>query len=75
MNIASRIKAFCVSINQTNGVETFGDFDWKILIEDCEEIAQDVHQDWENETTSYTFYDGSVLVIFNRQVSVYGAKH
>jgi hypothetical protein len=74
MNIAQQIKAFYVAINPANGSETFDKSSWEIMIEDCEEIAQEVDQDWDNETTSYTFYDGSVLVICNRQVSVYGAK-
>ena len=66
MTIAQQIKAFYVNINPENGIETF---DWQGLIDECDEKGV-AEQDWEYETTTYNFIDGSVLIIWNNEVSV-----
>jgi hypothetical protein len=59
MNIAQQIKAFSDDI--------------------CEVLAEAtrigiVTQDWENECTEIDFVDGSVMIICNSTISIYGAR-
>lgn len=66
MTIAQQMKAFYVTINPENGVETF---DWQGLIDECEQKGV-AEQDWDHETTTYLFADKSVLIIWNNEVRV-----
>lgn len=69
MNIAEQIKAFYVFVDQYTGAQTF---DWQSMFAECEQKGTS-EQDWENETTEYTFSDGSVLKVWNQEVTTYGA--
>jgi hypothetical protein len=70
MNIAEQIKAFYVFVDQYTGAQTF---DWQPMLAECEQKGTP-EQDWENETTEYIFADGSVLKVWNQEVTAYGAK-
>ncbi len=59
MNIAEQLKAF------------HGD-NLNELMEEAERIGE-ASQDWEAETTVYTFVDGSVMAIWNTDVTTYGS--
>lgn len=72
MNIAEQIKAFHIEINAENGSESVKDYD--AFVAECEEKAGDIDQDWDTETTTYEFMDGSVIVLNNSDVHTYGAK-
>ena len=69
MNTAQQIKSAYVTSNPENGVVRV---DWEGLISECEEKGIP-EQDWEHETTSYSFADKSVLVIWNNEVRTYNA--
>lgn len=73
MNIAEQIKAFHIEINAQNGRESVKDYD--AFVSECEEKANDIDQDFDNESTTYEFVDGSVIVWNNSDVYVYGSKH
>ena len=59
MNIAQQIKAFSDDIN---------------AILDEATMRGNVTQDWENECTEIDFVDGSVMIICNSTISIYGAR-
>lgn len=37
----------------------------------AQELAEDIEQDWEHESTLYTFADGSVLIASGPQLTAY----
>ena len=43
------------------------------LIEECNERGI-VTQDWENESTEFDFADGSVLIVNNSDINIYGSR-
>lgn len=53
MNIAEQVKY----ASQKNDI-----FDFKVLTEQSELRAVDIEQDWDAESTTYTFADNSCLV-------------
>lgn len=59
MNIAEQLKAF----HGDNLNEMMGEAD----------RIGEVRQCWETETTEYTFADGSVMVVWNTDVTTYGS--
>mgnify|MGYP003653296842 CR=1 FL=1 len=75
MTIANEIKAAHIDLDMENGNESVKDYDK--LVQECESKASDIDQDFDvNETTAYTFIDGSVLVWngFFKALSAYGSK-
>ncbi len=48
--------------------------DWDNLLEECQSQSREIDQDWENESTQYTFVDGSCIVICGGGVSSYGCS-
>ena len=71
MNIAEQVKATFVKTNMSNGQETF---DMNEIVEHCEDLTNDVDQDWESESTQFNFADNSSLVVSFDNVSAYGSK-
>ncbi|UNY40584.1 hypothetical protein KLER11_gp52 [Pararheinheimera phage vB_PsoM_KLER1-1] len=69
MNTAQQIKAFYTTITESGE-----QVDVSALMDECQEKAKDVDQDWDAESTTYEFVDGSVIVVCNSEVSVYGCK-
>lgn len=63
MTIAENIKA---TYNRSE--------DWDILFDHCEDHADTIDQDWDNESTQYNFIDGSCILICGSFVSVYNAQ-
>lgn len=62
MSIAENIKHYC------------DEFKKDIVIE-CEDLTNDVEQDWDNETTTYTFSDNSCIVMCGSQILAYASKN
>lgn len=59
-NIAEQIKTFHTDYNE--------------MLEEAEEAAMNIDQDWDNESTTFEFIDGSVLVVCNSEAFAYGSK-
>ena len=59
MNIAQQVKSYSGDINEVLAEAT------RIGI---------VTQDWENEYTEIDFVDGSVMIICNSTISIYGSR-
>jgi hypothetical protein len=59
MNIAQQIKAFSDDINA--------------ILDEATRIGI-VTQNWEKECTEIDFVDGSVMIICNSTISIYGAR-
>lgn len=72
MNIAEQIKAFHSHINTADGSWSIKDYE--DFVDDCEQKASAIEQDWDNGSTTYTFVDGSVIVWSEQFVETYGAK-
>jgi len=66
MNIAQQVKSAATEANES--------IDFKALVEQAELRAVDTEQDFDAESTTYTFADGSCLVWCGEFVSVYGSK-
>jgi hypothetical protein len=69
MTIAGQVKAHHIDINECEKVKSYS-----ALVAECEEIAIDVTQNWDHESTEYTFADNSVLIWCNSDISVYASK-
>lgn len=65
MTIANQIKAF-----HTN--QATADIDMPNLMSECEEKSITTDQDWDAESTTYTFADDSCIVVSGAHVSAYG---
>jgi hypothetical protein len=59
MNIAQQVKSYSGDINE--------------VLAEAIRIGI-VTQDWENEYTEIDFVDGSVMIICNSTISIYGAR-
>lgn len=66
MNTAQLIK-----IRHTDSNNQITDYD--AFVADCENLTDDVEQNFANETTTYTFADSSVLVWSAFAVLVFGS--
>lgn len=66
MTIAAQIKSFHME-NET--VKNWDDFSAEL-----DQKAVDTDQDWDLETTTYTFADGSCIVLSGSEVRAYGSK-
>lgn len=66
MTIAAQIKSF----NTENEIVE----NWAEFTAECEQKAVETDQDWDAESTTYTFADGSCIVVSNDQVRAYGCK-
>jgi len=66
MTIAAQIKSFHVE-NETVK-------DWDALTTELDDKAVETEQDWDLESTTYTFADGSCIVSSCGNVSAYGSK-
>ena len=71
MTIASQLKAFYTHSDE-NGREVY---DHEGIFAEAEQKAVDTDQDIDNESTTYTFADGSVLVSCNGSYCAYGCKN
>ena len=71
MTIASQIKASYTAANQNTGRETY---DHDGIFSECEEKAISTEQDYDAESTTYEFADGSVIVSCNGEYNAYGSK-
>ena len=71
MTIASQIKASYTAVNPDTGRETY---DHDGIFAECEEKAISTEQDWDAESTTYTFADGSVLLSYNGEYRAFGSK-
>lgn len=69
MNIAQQIKSF-----YTTQSESVVKYDHCGIYDECEEKAVDTQQDYDAESTTYEFADGSVLVSCCGEYSAYGCK-
>lgn len=72
MTIAAQVKSFHVELDQNNGSESVKN--WDDFTAECEEKAIETDQDWDAESTTYTFADGSCIVSSSGHVSAYGSK-
>lgn len=71
MTIAEQIKSF--HVNKENGFESVNNYDE--FAAECEQKAIDTEQDFDAESTTYEFADGSVIVWSNSEVFVYGCRN
>lgn len=69
MTIANQILAF-----YTKTTEFGDDVNVPDLMGECEQKAVNKNQDWDNESTTYEFADGSVIVVCNNEARHYGSK-
>jgi hypothetical protein len=67
--IAASIKSAHTTASPIDGAESY---DWENLVGECQERSTRVSRDWHTDCTTYTFADGSVIVIYDRHVSAYG---
>ena len=66
MTIAAQVKSFHVE-NET--VKNWDEFNAEL-----EQKAVDTEQDWDAESTTYTFVDGSCIVVSCSEVRAYGSN-
>lgn len=71
MTIAEQIKSF--HINKENLLTRVKNYDE--FVSECEEKAIDVEQDFDAESTTYEFVDGSVIVWTGSDVYCYGCRN
>jgi len=67
MHTAQQIKTAHTKVNSVDGSETY---DHNGIYEECE-MRGNVDQNWEEESTKYTFPDGSVLISRAGEYSIY----
>jgi hypothetical protein len=65
MTIAQQIKAF--------HQDSIGRVQIEALVAECEDAAVTTDQDWDAESTTYIFSDGSCIVCCGPEVSAYGS--
>ena len=70
MTIAQQLLAF-YTIKQN---ENHNDINFSALMDEAEEKASEVTQDWENGATEYDFVDSSVLIVCGNEVRVYAQR-
>ena len=64
MTTAAQIKAF--------HQDSIGQVQVDPLVAECEQMAVTIDQDWDAESTTYIFADGSCIVCCGPEVSAYG---
>ena len=71
MTIAEQIKSFHAQVKE-NGESSVQDYD--ALVNECEEKAVSIDQDFDNGSTTYIFEDGSVLEWVGSELYTYDSK-
>lgn len=66
MSIAEQIKDYHTARPSEDGY-------YDAMTIECEEKAVEIDQDWDNETTTYTFADGSAMVQTTEEFFAYGS--
>jgi len=71
MTIAANLKSHYVDLDVSTGLEVIKDYD--SFVSECEDKSEDIEQDFDNESTSYSFVDGSVIVWSGSEIRAYGS--
>lgn len=61
-------------MNIAQQIKTFHNKSITEMMEEAEEKATEINQDWDNESTEYDFIDGSVLIISGNYVNHYASR-